>query len=230
MKGIETTPFHGGQNGYFYSHIGLGGNYLDLLSCLYSTNRKGFHRTGRKVAGAAWWPDPVLSTAGKVVHCWGLNLVVLTLPVTPAWGGEPLGLPINMRLHQKDADNLIDLAQQMLLEVTSWFPQRQFLACADGFYASLAGGELMQNQGSYMVQGFSEARVVCNQPLSEVVIEVFRLAVVTVVACRIFAVSTNRDSLDALGVSTVAVHCDQNRIHFHVTGGNLEGIRHLGSK
>lgn len=98
-----------------------------------------FHRTGRKVAGAAWWRDAVLSTGKKVVHCWGLNLVVLTLQVTPPWGGEPLGLPINMRLHRKDGNTLIDLAEQMLLEVASWFPERLFQACADGFYASLAG-------------------------------------------------------------------------------------------
>lgn len=103
-----------------------------------------FHRTGRKVAGTGWWRDAVLSTGKKVVHSWGLNLVVLTLHVTPPWGGEPLGLPINMRVHRKDGDSLIDLAQQMLLEVASWFPERLFHACADGFYASVAGRDLPQ--------------------------------------------------------------------------------------
>ena len=98
-----------------------------------------FHRTGRKVDGAGWWRDALRSTASHLVHCWGLNLVVLTLRVIPPWGGEPLGLPINMRLHRKSGPGLIELAQQMLAEVKSWFPERQFIMGADGFYATLAG-------------------------------------------------------------------------------------------
>jgi hypothetical protein len=42
-----------------------------------------FHRTGRKVEGAGWWRDAVRSTGTRVVHAWGLNLVVLTLRVRP---------------------------------------------------------------------------------------------------------------------------------------------------
>ena len=98
-----------------------------------------FHRTGRKVDGAGWWRDAIRSTASHVVHCWGLNLVVLTLRVIPPWGGEPLGLPINMRLHRKNGPGLIELARQMLAEVKGWFPERQFMMGADGFYATLAG-------------------------------------------------------------------------------------------
>jgi len=98
-----------------------------------------FHRTGRKVDGAGWWRDAIRSTASYVVHCWGLNLVVLTLRVIPPWGGEPLGLPINMRLHRKNGPGLIELARQMLAEVKDWFPERQFIMGADGFYATLAG-------------------------------------------------------------------------------------------
>jgi len=51
----------------------------------------------------------------------------------------PLGLPINMRLHRKNGPGLIELAQQMLGEVKGWFPERQFIMGADGFYATLAG-------------------------------------------------------------------------------------------
>jgi hypothetical protein len=65
--------------------------------------------------------------------------VVLTLRVIPPWGGEPLGLPINMRLHCKNGPGLIELAQQLLAEVKGWFPERQFMMGADGFYATLAG-------------------------------------------------------------------------------------------
>lgn len=98
-----------------------------------------FHHSGRQVDGAGWWRDAVRSSATKVVYAWGLNIVVLTLRINPPWGGEPLGLPINMRLHRKHEANLIELAQQMLEQLTAWLPERRFLACTDGFYASLAG-------------------------------------------------------------------------------------------
>ena len=98
-----------------------------------------FHHTGRKVSGAGWWRDAVRSTGTKTVYAWGLNLVVLTLRINPPWSGEPLGLPINIRLHKKDGPGLIDLAEQMLNEVAGWFPERSFMCHCDGFYASLAG-------------------------------------------------------------------------------------------
>jgi len=101
-----------------------------------------FHKSGRRVAGAGWWRDAVRSTGTRTVHALGLNLVVLTLRVTPPWGGEPLGLPINLRLHRKDGPDLLKLALEMLEEVAAWLPQRQFSLCADGFYAPLAGREL----------------------------------------------------------------------------------------
>jgi hypothetical protein len=102
-----------------------------------------FHHSGRKINGAGWWRDAVRSTKSKTVYAWGLNLVVLTLQIQPPWGGEPLGLPINMRLHRKNQASLIDLAEQMIKEVIQWFPKRQFCAVGDGFYATLAGKELV---------------------------------------------------------------------------------------
>ena len=101
-----------------------------------------FHRSGRKVNGAGWWRDAVRSTGTKTVHAWSLNLVVLTLRINPPWGGEPLGLPINMRLHRKNGLSLIELAKEMLIEVASWLPQRRFINHSDGFYASLAGCDI----------------------------------------------------------------------------------------
>lgn len=98
-----------------------------------------FHRSGRKVDGAGWWRDAVRSTKKKVVYAWGLNLVVLTLQIQPPWGGEPLGLPVNMRLHRKNGPSLIDLAVEMVNEVRQWLPQRGFRVVGDGFYATLAG-------------------------------------------------------------------------------------------
>ena len=101
-----------------------------------------FHRSGRKVNGAGYWRDAVRSSQKRIVYAWGLNLVVLTLQIQPPWGGEPLGLPINMRLHRKNGDTLIQLAQQMIKEVSQWFPERRFRVVGDGFYATLAGKSL----------------------------------------------------------------------------------------
>lgn len=101
-----------------------------------------FHRSGRKVNGAGWWRDAVRSSRKNVVYAWGLNLVVLTLQIQPPWGGEPLGLPINMRLHRKNQVSLIELAVQMINEVRQWLPERLFRVVGDGFYATLAGKTL----------------------------------------------------------------------------------------
>jgi hypothetical protein len=103
-----------------------------------------FRRSGRKVHGAAWHRDAVRSTGTKIVYAWGLKLVVLTLCVQAPWGGEPLGLPINLRLFRKNKSNLIDLAEEMLRQVTQWLPQRKFIACGDGFYATLVGRPIRQ--------------------------------------------------------------------------------------
>lgn len=103
-----------------------------------------FHRCGRKVNGAGWWRDAVRSTRTHTVYAWGLNLVVLTLRVYPPWGGEPLGLPIRMRLHRKGGESLIDLAQGMLQSLAGWLPERAFRLHADGFYATLAGRGLVR--------------------------------------------------------------------------------------
>ena len=102
-----------------------------------------FHHSGKKVNGAGYWRDAVRSTKSKTVFAWGLNLVVLTLQIQPPWGGEPLGMPINMRLHRKNQASLIELAEQMINEVIRWFPQRLFRVVGDGFFATLAGKELL---------------------------------------------------------------------------------------
>lgn len=98
-----------------------------------------FHKSGKKVNGAGWWRDAVRSTAKHVVYALGLNLVVVTLRIQAPWGGEPLGLPINMRLHRKGGPGILDLAEEMIKEVADWLPERSFDLCGDGFFAPLAG-------------------------------------------------------------------------------------------
>jgi hypothetical protein len=101
-----------------------------------------FHKAGRRVNGAGTFRDAVRSSAKHVVYAWGLNLVVLTLRVQAPWGGEPLGLPINVRVYRKGGKSHAELAEAMIRELADWFPQRRFHLCADGAYACLAGCQL----------------------------------------------------------------------------------------
>jgi hypothetical protein len=99
-----------------------------------------FHKAGRKVNGAGVFRDAVRSTVRRIVYALGLNLVVVTLRVSPPWGGPPIALPVNARLHKKnDTTTTVEHAAAMLRELADWLPDRDFHLCADGAYASLAG-------------------------------------------------------------------------------------------
>lgn len=109
--------------------------YLDIDDTL-------FHRVGRKVNGAGSYRDAVLSTKNTTVFAHGLNIIVLTLRIIPPWGRMPIGFPINVRLHRKGGKTLLELAADMVRQVSSWLPSSHFYLCGDGAYASLGGGQL----------------------------------------------------------------------------------------
>lgn len=105
------------------------------------------HKSGRHVAGAGIFRDAVRSTLRRVVYALGLNLVVVTLRVSAPWGGQPIALPINARLHKKnDITTTLAHAAAMIDEVAGWLPERTFHLCADGAYATLAGAALPRTQ------------------------------------------------------------------------------------
>jgi hypothetical protein len=101
-----------------------------------------YKKTGRAIEGAGTFRDAVRSTRNRVVYAWGLNLVVVTLRVTPPWGGCPLGLPINVRVHRKGGPTTVELAAQMIRQIAGWLPGRYLHLYADGAYASLVGADL----------------------------------------------------------------------------------------
>ncbi len=105
---------------------------LDLDDTLYK-------KSGRHIDGAGSFRDAVRSTRNRVVYATGLNLVVVTMRITPPWGGMPIGVPVGVRLHRKDGPTTLDLGQQIIVELAAWLPGRDFALCADGAYASLAG-------------------------------------------------------------------------------------------
>ena len=102
-----------------------------------------FHHAGRKVEGAGTFRDAVRSTLGRTVYARGLNLVVITLTVHPPWGGCPIAIPVNARLHKKhDQTTTIAHAAVMICQIADWSPGRHLHLCADGAYATLAGAGL----------------------------------------------------------------------------------------
>ena len=107
-------------------------------------------KTGRKVEGAKRCRDAVRSTKNKVVICWGLQVVLLFLIIQTPWeGGEPLALPIGIRLYRKRVNDqgptLLDLMWDMLLVLCRMFPDLKIDFVTDGYYASLAGRERPDN-------------------------------------------------------------------------------------
>lgn len=104
-------------------------------------------KTGRKIVGAGYFRDAVHSTATYTVTAWGLNVIIIGLRIAPPWGGEPLALPVLIRVRRKDKDekkeetelNLVELAAAMIMDVHDWLPGRQLRVVADGAYASLVG-------------------------------------------------------------------------------------------
>jgi DDE superfamily endonuclease len=106
-----------------------------------------FHHEGSKVEGAGIFRDAVRSTLRKVVYARGLNLVVITLQVRPPWGGCPVAVPVNVRVHKKhDVTTTIAHAAAMITEIAGWLPDRCFHLVADGAYATLAGAGLPRTQ------------------------------------------------------------------------------------
>jgi len=101
------------------------------------------HKVGRRIEGAGIFRDAVRSTRNRTVHALGLNLVVITLRVSPPWGGMPIGLPVAARVRRKDAGpTTVELARQMLVDLAGWLPERRFQLACDGAYATLCGAQL----------------------------------------------------------------------------------------
>jgi hypothetical protein len=123
-----------------------------LASVLSPTDRAGsgrvvelivddtfFHKAGRTIERVGVFRDPVRSSVGKVVYALGLDLVVVCMLVKPPLGGEPLALPVNLRLYRKGGPTHLELVEEMIEDLATWAPSRWFHLVGDGYYAPLAG-------------------------------------------------------------------------------------------
>jgi hypothetical protein len=104
------------------------------------------NKSGREVDGAGFFHDPVTSTAvAAKVTAWGLNAVVLALRIPAPWGGEPLALPVLVRLRRKGEDELtlVEQAACMIFQLARWLP-----LCRCRHRGSYAERRIMPSRGS----------------------------------------------------------------------------------
>jgi DDE superfamily endonuclease len=108
---------------------------------------------GPRVYGKGCHRDPVRSTHSFTAFRWGHKWVVLALLVHFPFSRRPWALPLMVSLYRpedKATDGITkrahktpaDLLAQMLRILIRWFPERRFLATADGDYATHELAEL----------------------------------------------------------------------------------------
>ncbi len=103
-----------------------------------------WHKTGRHVAHAGYWRDAVRSTETPTVKAWGLNVVRWVVIWSPPWGGHPIGLPINLRIHRKGGPMQGEWVTTMIHETATLLPHRRWTWVVDSGYTALTGSGLPQ--------------------------------------------------------------------------------------
>ena len=95
------------------------------------------HKRGKYVYGLGWFRDAVASTAKRVATASGNHWVVMGLAICIPKTDIIYCLPIHCKLHLpgKGKPSEAALAREMLLDVRSWFPDRQLVLVGDGAYA-----------------------------------------------------------------------------------------------
>ena len=107
--------------------------------------------SGRKIWGAGLYRDAVRSSKKYPAYAWGLNWVVLTIVMElPFLRGHRLALPIMARLNPKapaskkkargsaKKHTTVSLMSEMIHRIATRMPERRFVFCGDGAYASIA--------------------------------------------------------------------------------------------
>ena len=101
-------------------------------------------RRGEKIKAKATYRDPVASSKSRIVKCFGLKWVVLTMLIVFPWSKRPFALPVFCALrypedHPKYGKRKLksgtDLICQMLMVVRRWFPDMSITILGDGDYA-----------------------------------------------------------------------------------------------
>lgn len=101
-------------------------------------------RRGDKIKAKATYRDPVASSKSRLVKCFGLKWIVLSILVRFPWSHRHFALPIFcvLRKPEDHPQNLkrktrsgTDLICQMLMVIRRWFPKLTITLLGDGDYA-----------------------------------------------------------------------------------------------
>jgi hypothetical protein len=105
----------------------------------------GEEHKGMHVAGKGRHRDPVRSTHSYTAFRWGPKGVVVTVLVRFGITRRPWALPVLVALYRPEEENRRlgrrhktppELRRQLRRVLLRWFPQRRFVATADGNYAT----------------------------------------------------------------------------------------------
>jgi hypothetical protein len=100
---------------------------------------------GKHVYGKGCHRDPVRSTHSYTAYRWGHKWVVLAILVPFPFAARPWALPVLVALYRSEECNQQlgrrhktppELLRPLLLVLLRWFPDRHFVATADGNYAT----------------------------------------------------------------------------------------------
>lgn len=101
-------------------------------------------RRGSQIKAKATYRDPVASSQSRIVKCFGLKWVVLSMLVTFSWSSRPFALPVCcvLRYPENHPKNLkrklktgTDIICQILIMIRRWFPDMSITILGDGDYA-----------------------------------------------------------------------------------------------
>lgn len=101
-------------------------------------------RRGAKIKAKATYRDPVASSKSRIVKCFGLKWIVLTMLIKFPWTKRSFALPVFCTLrypedHPKYKKRKLktgtDLICQMLMVIRRWFPNMPITLLGDGDYA-----------------------------------------------------------------------------------------------
>lgn len=117
-------------------------------------------RGGKRIKAKGVYRDAVRSSKKNLVHCFGLKWISMMVLVPVPWAGGVWALPFLTILAPSKKANAkagrrhkttLDWAQQMMLQLRRWLPDRAIILIGDGTYACVHFALACKQQGVVLV-------------------------------------------------------------------------------
>lgn len=117
---------------------------LTNYSVIFVVDEHLERRRGAKIKAKATYRDPVASSKKRLVKCFGLKWIVLTMLIKFPWSKRSFALPVFCTLRypenqpkykNRKLKSGTDLICQMLMIIRGWFPHLPITLLGDGDYA-----------------------------------------------------------------------------------------------